>query len=174
MKFFTSDLHFGHEKIISYEDRPFVDVEAMTQGLIERWNNKVGKDDEVYILGDLSFYKGLMTNIILQQLNGRKYLIKGNHDSSFLKDKNFDSSLFEWVKDYATVKDNGLLVVMMHYPMAVWDRCHYGSIHLYGHVHSNKGTSHPLQHCLGGNAFNVGVDVQDFEPKTLNELMNKE
>jgi len=59
---------------------------------------------------------------------------------------------------------------MFHYPIAVWDRQHYGSIHLYGHVHANIGNYHPL-HLKLKNAYNVGVDVCHFEPKTLAELM---
>ena len=55
MVFVTSDLHFGHKNIIKYENRPFKDVEEMDQKLIENWNNKVGKDDTVYILGDFSW-----------------------------------------------------------------------------------------------------------------------
>ena len=173
MKFYTSDLHFGHKNIIEYENRPFRTVEEMDEALILAWNRKVRKGDEVYILGDFGFISGERANIILRRLNGQKYLIRGNHDNSFLKDKTFDRTRFEWIKDYATIKDGSHLICMFHYPIAVWDQQHHGALHLYGHVHSNKDGHHPLVHNLGPNAINVGCDIHDFEPKTLGELLRK-
>lgn len=170
MKFFTSDLHFGHKNIIKYEDRPFSSTEEMDEYLIYKWNSKVNKNDEVYILGDFGFVSGARANELLDRLNGRKFLIRGNHDHSFLKDKKFDKTKFEWIKDYACINDNGKVVCMFHYPIAVWDRQHHGSIHLYGHIHSNKDNHHPLVVHLD-NAYNVGCDVHNFEPVTLEELI---
>lgn len=172
MKYYTSDLHLFHNNIIKYEDRPFNNVEEMNDYIIYKWNSKVKPTDEVYILGDFAFCSGKQANELLSKLNGKKYLIKGNHDS-FLKDKDFDKSNFEWIRDYTTIKDNKRKVVLFHYPIAVWDCQHHDSIHLYGHVHSNKDNHHSLLFKLE-NAYNVGIDVCDFEPKTLEELMNKE
>lgn len=169
MKFYTSDLHFYHKNVIQYENRPFDSVESMNAAMIANWNKKVGKNDEVYILGDFGFCSGEQANELLRSLNGRKYLILGNHDSYFLRDKAFDRNLFQWIKPYDSVRDHNDRVVLFHYPIAVWDRKHHGSLHLYGHVHSNMTTDHPLEHPLEG-AYNVGVDVCNFEPKTLQEL----
>ena len=173
MKYYTSDLHFGHQKIIEYENRPFVSVEEMDEHLIQKWNAKVKKGDEVYIVGDFGFVKGKRANDILRRLNGRKYLIKGNHDNYFLNDKEFDKSNFVWVKDYASIKDGDTAICMFHYPIAVWDRQHHGALHFYGHVHSNKDGHHPLLFELGDNAFNVGCDVYNYEPMSLDELIKK-
>lgn len=173
MKFYTSDLHFSHRRIIEYENRPFDSIDEMDEALIKRWNSKVKAGDEVYILGDFGFCKGKRANYLLDRLNGRKYLIKGNHDNYFLNDKDFDKSKFEWVRDYATVKDNGHVICMFHYPIAVWDRQHHGALHFYGHVHSNKAGHHPLVFELGDNAFNVGCDVHNYEPMSLEELLSK-
>lgn len=172
MKFYTSDLHFGHKNIIKYEDRPFSSVEEMDEFLVDRWNKKVSVGDEVYILGDFGFIKGKRANELLDRLNGRKYLIRGNHDSSFLNDKLFDKAKFEWIKDYCHINDDGKIVCLFHYPIAVWDRQHHGSIHLYGHVHSNKDNHHPLLHRLN-NAYNVGCDVWNLEPVTLKEILDR-
>ena len=51
--FFTSDLHFGHENAIRFDNRPFKSIEEMDTELIRRWNEKVGKGDLVYVLGDM-------------------------------------------------------------------------------------------------------------------------
>lgn len=141
----------------------------MQESYINRWNEKVKKGDEVYILGDFSFYKGEETNKILHRLNGMKFLIKGNHDHTYLDDDDFDSSLFIWIKDYHKVKDNGDIIILFHYPIQIWDRKHYGSLHFYGHIHSNNGTSHPMEYDIP-NSYNVGVDILK-EPMTKNEIL---
>lgn len=169
MKYYISDLHFGHKNIIKYENRPFDTVEEMNEEYITRWNNKIKKGDEVYILGDFSFYKGEETNKILKRLNGMKFLVKGNHDRTFLEDSKFDKSLFVWVKDYHLVKDEGTYIALFHYPIQTWDRKHHGSLHFYGHVHSNTGTDHPMRYNIH-NSFNVGVDMIQ-EPMTKLEIL---
>ncbi len=79
--FFISDLHFFHANIIKYESRPFKDVEEMNQVLINNWNSIVkSNDDKVFILGDLSLGNKDQIKLIIDQLNGYKILIFGNHD----------------------------------------------------------------------------------------------
>lgn len=168
MKFYTSDTHFYHTNIIKYESRPFANSEEMNDYLIYKWNEKVKKGDEVYILGDFAFCTGKQANELLQKLNGQKYLVQGNHDS-FLKDKEFDRKQFVWIKDYAKINDDGKKIIMFHYPIQVWDCRHHDSIHLYGHIHSNLG-NHSMEYDIP-NSYNVGVDVNGFEPKTLKELI---
>lgn len=169
--FFTADTHFCHKNIIKYEDRPFNSVEEMNEIMIQKWNAKVKPIDSIYILGDFIFSDGITANQLVKRLNGKKYLIKGNHDS-FLKDKSFDRSQLEWIKYYYMLRDNNIKYALFHYPIAVWDCKHYGSIHLYGHVHSNKDSHHPLLINLV-NAFNVGVDVNNYEPVNISEILVK-
>lgn len=104
MKYYTSDIHFGHNKIINFEKRPFKSVEEMDNTIINNWNNKIKPTDEVYILGDFTFYKGEKTNEILRQLNGSKYLIIGNHDCYFLKDKSFDKAYLSGLRTIKKLK----------------------------------------------------------------------
>lgn len=165
MIYFTADTHFGHGNIIKYENRPFADIEEMNTHMIKNWNEKVEPDDDIYILGDLIFGKGQNANDILNQLNGKKYLVKGNHDS-FLRDKKFDRDLLVWVKDYYVLKYNNRKFVLFHYPIQVWDCRHYDSIHLYGHVHSKTINKIP-------NSYNVGVDVNNFTPISIEEIIEK-
>ena len=82
MIYFTSDLHLGHNRDFIYKARGFSSVEAMNEGLIERFNIMVDKDDEVYILGDLIVGGDLNEGVkLLNRLNGYKYVIAGNHDT---------------------------------------------------------------------------------------------
>ena len=53
---FTSDLHLGHRGIIRMQDRPFADLKEMNRVLIYNYNAVVGKDDIVYILGDIAHH----------------------------------------------------------------------------------------------------------------------
>ena len=137
--------------------------------LIQRWNKKVHVDDTVYILGDMFFkYQDIeVVTTILKQLNGKKILIRGNHDN-FLNQIVW-KDYFASVKDYMKINDSGREVILFHYPIEEWDGYFRGSYHLYGHVHnSDNGTV-----SIKKKRFNVGVDVNDFEPKTLDELIEK-
>ena len=79
--FFTSDLHFGHENAIRFDNRPFKTVEEMDAELVRRWNAKVGKGDLVYVLGDMIWKSGNgQAEQLIKSLNGQIILIKGNHD----------------------------------------------------------------------------------------------
>ena len=105
-------------------------------------------------------------------LNGKKYLIRCNHDK-FLNDENFDTGSFEWIKDYFVLNYKKMKFVLFHYPILEWDGFFKGSVHLYGHVH-NSGKD-PEQNTrlsiLGKNAFNVGVDVNDFFPVSIETII---
>lgn len=77
--FIISDTHFFHQNIIKYCQRPFKDVDEMTEQLIINWNKSVGTDDVVLHLGDVTFNYN-RTFEVMKQLNGHKQLILGNHD----------------------------------------------------------------------------------------------
>lgn len=164
-QFYTSDLHFGHKNILAWENRPWNSVEEMDTGLIERWNNKVRDEDHVWILGDLTFYKDARKNIgLVSQLKGHKHLIRGNHD--YFVNSGYLNKFFETIDQYKRIQDNGREVILCHYPIHCWDKMKYGSYHLYGHVHGD-----PDWQLNQPNSFNVGVDVNNWEPKTLDELL---
>ena len=79
--FFTSDLHFYHKNIIDFCSRPFENIEHMNAMLIKNWNSVVQPDDDVIIAGDFMFSSNLeYLENILNQLNGTKWLVLGNHD----------------------------------------------------------------------------------------------
>src|SRR5262245_41612375 len=79
MNFYTSDHHFGHDKILELDKRPFATLEEMHEALIIHYNSRVGDDDLVYFLGDFCFKEKLGIEV-MRRLNGRKQLIRGNHD----------------------------------------------------------------------------------------------
>ena len=80
-KFYIADTHFRHGNILRFDKRPWVSLEDMEQAMISRWNKRVNNNDDIYILGDFCWSGNAdVWAGILSQLNGRKYLITGNHD----------------------------------------------------------------------------------------------
>lgn len=143
VRYYIADQHFFHRRMnTSMDCRGFSSVEEMNEFMIKQWNRKVRYGDEVVILGDLSLCKGKETNEILRQLKGRKFLVTGNHDK-FVNDKEFDSSLLEWIKPYEEMNDNGRKVVLCHYFIPTYNgqyrRDKNGNPKtwmLFGHVHN--------------------------------------
>lgn len=135
--FFISDLHFGHKNILAFDNRGFPDVESHDEELIRRWNEQVGIDDDVWILGDISWHNATKTIEIFNRLNGIKHLCKGNHDWKLLRNKQVQE-LFVEICDYKEINlDNGKGIVLCHYPIPCYNNHFYGWYHLYGHVHNS-------------------------------------
>jgi calcineurin-like phosphoesterase family protein len=173
MIYFTADTHFNHSNIINTCRRPFADVGQMNNKLIQNWNSCVKNTDEIYILGDFMFKgSGTEANDIANKLNGRKYLIRGNHDR-FIEDETFDKSNFEWIQDYYVLNYKKMKFILFHYPIFEWDGYFGDSIHLYGHVH-NSENNHEQQkrfELLGKRAINVGVDVNNYFPVSIEQIL---
>jgi calcineurin-like phosphoesterase family protein len=183
--YFTSDLHFGHKNIISFDDRPFKSIEEMDSDLIKRWNNKVRKKDLVYVLGDMIWRNNDYATNILKQLNGRIILIKGNHDKWINNTKN--KELLVGIKDYDEIevilKDGSKKrCVLSHYPIHFYNGHYNGAVMLYGHVHNTremylvKQISEQLNSlepsCLVC-MYNVGSMLWNYEPVTLDEILGQ-
>ena len=81
-KFFIADTHYGHDNIIKFCNRPFLNVKEMNEALIKNWNSIVSENDEVYHLGDVAMKNPLIAKQFLESVNGKIYLIKGNHEQS--------------------------------------------------------------------------------------------
>lgn len=194
MRFYISDLHFFHENMNhSMDNRGFESAEAMNEYMIKQWNKKVRNNDDVVILGDLSMERGSKTSEVVRRLNGRKYLIVGNHDK-YLDDRSFDKTLFEWIEPYKEIKDDKRKVILSHYPIF----CYNGQFQLdkegnpktymlYGHVHNTydevlvnhfqnitrlqkrtiKNSEH--EHPTPSNMINCFCMFSDYVPLTLDE-----
>lgn len=166
MIYYIADTHFGDERVMRLAQRPFISVSQMIEFLCAKWNEKVGGDDSVYIVGDFAFDDAAAQKIF-PLLNGRKHLILGNHDKLSSESLN----MFESVNQIVTVFDEGRSVCLCHYPLLSYENSVYGGYHIFGHIHNNQSD---LAFNIVKNIpriYNCGVDVNDFEPKTLNDLV---
>lgn len=81
----TSDLHIGHVNIIAYTGRPFAGVDEMDEWLVTAWNEVVGVDDTVWVIGDVCMGQIDRSLARVSQLHGTRRLVSGNHDRTFRK-----------------------------------------------------------------------------------------
>ena len=115
MIYYISDLHFGHERVIAMDHRPFESITEMDETLIRLWNERVTEEDDVYIVGDFAYRNGYATSWYLRQLKGRKHLIAGNHDRATLQDHTA-MEYFASVEKMAYIIDQGRTVSLCHFP----------------------------------------------------------
>jgi len=148
--YFISDTHFLHANIIKYEERPFKNIDEMTEQMITNWNNTVRKDDRVFFLGDFGLGPVDKLTAICKRLHGYKTLIMGNHDRS----RNTMLAIgFDEVSKYPIVYKD--FYILSHKPMYV----NIGStpyVNIHGHIHSAKYGDD--QH------VNVCVECIDYTP----------
>ena len=172
MQYFASDAHFLHRNVIKYDNRPFDNVEQMTEQLILNWNSVVSNDDEVYYLGDFGLGSEDKLFNILQRLNGRIYYIFGNHDKVVKKSKRM-LGRFIWAKELAeiTIPDTdtprGQKIVLCHYAMRVWNKSHHGAWHLYGHSHGS------LPEDPNSLSFDVGMNCINYTPISYDQVKER-
>lgn len=154
-RYLISDMHFGHEGIIRYENRPFACATDMDAAIINNWNKIVEPGDLVFVLGDVSFYPKDKTVEIVSSLKGRKHLILGNHD--LIYDEVFwKEAGFEFVSRYPICLDE--FYWLSHEPMFLTTSMPYANI--YGHIHSKTMSTgvEPNQY------VNVSVEHINYTP----------
>jgi len=162
MHFFTADPHYSHGNVIRFCNRPFPGTDAMNASLLAECCSRVGPDDDLWILGDLTAGKASdaqrdEVQRIFAALPGRKHLIRGNHDPDWICTLPWNS-----VAETADIVVNKRRLFLCHYPMITWPGARHGGLQLFGHVHNNWMGSR--------NSVNVGVDVWGFRPVTLHEI----
>jgi calcineurin-like phosphoesterase family protein len=179
---FTSDHHFGHGNIVEYQKRPFT-AEEQDSELVRRWNDTVANGDTVYHLGDFSLADNAeYVADLFAQLKGRIHLIANyfHHDRRWLAKvspkRAFGQCAIRTGQGTPLVLEPPICVlatalapiVLCHYPIRTWDRKHYGSWHLYGHVH--KEPDYLTDDSPPTFSLNVGVDVWNYQPVPLSRI----
>lgn len=159
-----ADTHFGHKNILipDRNDKPhrnFASIEEMDSLIVQNWNQKVSKEDGVFVLGDVSFHNAEKTKEIISKLNGHKILVKGNHDN---RSNDFYMECgFKEVSKYPIILDK-LGLILSHIPL---DVCMLGSnLNIHGHMHSlidDYEKSYPLKYKC------VSVENIDYTPRQI-------
>lgn len=173
-----SDSHFLHENILGFEYIPgeklrpeFANIEDMNNKMRSLWNHTVRPEDMVIHFGDLVWTAGNSENIktLIKSLNGRKILVRGNHDkksySWYLSNGiDFVSDRFSW--DY-----NGKRILFIHNPDHITpDEYSRYNIICHGHVHRNRPfiSRRELSYIV-----NMSVEMIKYRPMSLLPLFNR-
>ncbi|WP_282026129.1 metallophosphoesterase [Limimaricola cinnabarinus] len=162
---FIADPHFGHDAIRRHCDRPFPTVEEMDAAI---WANLecVGAEDTLVVLGDLTWNNA--GDIDVKRLPGKhRLLVRGNHDKQVVAKSRKWARVCDYLEATVLMPGGGKrTLVMSHYPMASWAGAR-NSIHLHGHTH---GSVPPMATEFGGRV-DAGVDVWQFRPIRLREVI---
>jgi len=162
MIYFTSDTHFGDARRIRIDHRPFASIAEHDAALVQRWNEVVGDDDDIYHLGDVTaFADAARVGALIASLKGRKHLIIGNNDGpATLADQGWAS-----VQPYIELMLEERRVILCHYAFRTWRDMSKGSIDLHGHSHGRLKE--------GLRQYDVGVDVFDYRPVTFATILER-
>lgn len=159
--FITSDEHYHHHNVIKYCNRPYKDVKQMNNDLIKKHNEVVPENGIVYHLGDFAMLrKDQISKIepILKILNGQHHLILGNHDNNHsftyvnMGFSSVHTALF--IDEFLLIHDPAMAV-------AVDDNQEV----LCGHLHE-------LTKFVNPNILNVGVDIWNYKPVSIQQIRN--
>lgn len=174
MIYFIADTHFCHSGSLKWTDckykRKFNSIEEANEVMISNWNSVVKDIDEVYFLGDFAYKCSKnKAESIFWRLNGKKHLIKGNHDYKIAaKFENCWESISD-IKQIDYINPlNGCKkeIILCHYPMISWKHKEKGSIHLHGHTH---GSIQDLNEKT--NRYDVGVEVSNYTPISIEQII---
>ena len=161
---FTSDCHFGHEKIIGYTNRPFKNVDHMNEMLIKNWNSRVKEEDVVFHIGDFCYKRSQVSyKKFADRLNGKIIFIKGNHDDT----NDVNTPIID-----ITIRHGGKTILLIHRPED--SSPFYTDLVLCGHVHNAwKFKEMDFNGEYKWDCVNVGVDVWNYHPINITEILGE-
>jgi calcineurin-like phosphoesterase family protein len=170
--FLTSDLHMGHDREFVWKVRGYDSVQAMNLAQVQKWNETVKDEDDIYALGDLML--GDPDNIeFIKQLKGRIHIVLGNHDTANRE------KMYRELPNVVEVAEVGIRLkykkhhfVLTHYPMLTGnlekESLKQMTLNLYGHTHqlTNFYNDMPFM-------YHVGVDSHDGIPVLLDDIIEE-
>ena len=115
----------------------------------ENWNRVVGQDDIVFHLGDFCLGGSHEWTKILNRLNGKIYLILGNHDLKNIRQGY--ASRFELTSMQMHIEVDKQKIYLNHCPFLCYGGAYGNTWQLFGHVHTSK--------------YNTGKDASRLDNK---------
>lgn len=169
MRYYTSDLHIGHKKLLEKGYRPFSSIEEHDAVIQDNINRVVGKTDTLVIIGDVSFLNVKGTLDWLGGITCRNiHVVFGNHDSTTRKLAKRFPKTFVRASDCAEfntkVGDTQWIFYCSHCAHRAWPKCRYGSINLFGDAHGTMPDN-------GSRSMDVGVDTHLFVPWSETDII---
>ena len=170
--FLTSDLHMGHDREFVWKVRGYDSVQAMNLSQVQKWNETVEDEDDVYALGDLML--GDPGNIeFIKQLKGKIHIVLGNHDTANRE------KMYRELPNVVEITEVGIRLkykkhhfVLTHYPMLTGnlekESLKQMTLNLYGHTHqlTNFYNDMPFM-------YHVGVDSHGGIPVLLDDIIEE-
>ena len=148
--FFIADTHFNDKATfyMSRESEIFESVHEKDDYMIKNWNTFVKPEDEVFILGDFGDAEYMV------KINGKKTVIKGNHDSNEFADI-----------DYPILFNN--FFILSHEPIFIPDN-KSSFANIFGHIHNN-----PMYKTVSPRSFCVCACRIDYTPICFEEILKR-
>jgi calcineurin-like phosphoesterase family protein len=159
-----SDLHFFHENVIVYCNRPFVDAEAMNYAMFTNCMARVTADDILIFGGDITMSKIDVVNDMLRAIPAYKINVLGNHDTD--KSRRLKLAVDETVA-CLELEVEGKTVFVSHYPVRD-DALEEVDFNLHGHTHTTE-----LHDSMGDGRRHINMSVEHlkYAPVLLTELL---
>lgn len=165
-----SDGHFGQDNIYKFTNnrgeriRPWAETaHEADEMMIEAWNKVVRQQDTVYHLGDVAMKVGAIA--LMDRLNGRKVLIRGNHDIFPLK---------KYTAHFADIRGTHKQgrMIFSHYPLHCDSIPHWCLANVHGHIHANvvKRRTWYGRRVPDARYFNACVEAIGIAPIEIEDL----
>lgn len=161
---FTSDLHFYHNRDFLFVPRGFETTEDMVEAEIIRWNEVVADEDTVYVLGDCILNDNERGIAALKRLKGHKHLIFGNHDTDARIKLYKENGIFETMQYALMIKSGKRAFYLSHYPTVTGNHDGTAPYNIHGHTHSKD------KWCDIEGCYNVNQDAHNCYPVNIEQI----
>jgi calcineurin-like phosphoesterase family protein len=141
----------------------------MDEEMVRRWNERVGKNDKVYHLGDVVINRKALG--IMRRLNGDKVLIRGNHD--IFRDDEYRQH-FRELRAYHVM--NGM--ILSHIPLHPESLSRFGT-NIHGHTHQRRvmkevyDATYDYTSVIDNRYHCVCVEQTDFAPILFEDVVKR-
>lgn len=158
---------FGHRKLADGVLRPWTTTEEMDRDMIALWNATVKPEDKVFHLGDFCINRRALP--IIKELNGRKVLVKGNHDVFRLSEYTGFEGGFENIEGSVVFVD----CILTHIPVHEHQLARF-KLNVHGHTHRDVVMlpGAPLR-TIDDRYICVSAEQIEYKPKRLCEILSK-
>lgn len=171
MIYFSSDLHFCHDREFIYKPRGFNSVDEMNEAIVERFNSVLTEEDTLYLLGDEMLNDNEKGLEYLSKINAKLVFIIGNHDTD---------SRINLYKTLSNASGEILFATRLKYGKYHFYLSHYPTItsnlekeslkecmiNLYGHTHQQTNFYNDMPFM-----YHVGVDSHNCYPISIEQII---